>query len=40
MKTMKSPFAGAMLVHVCSYTRIRFGNLEWVTTHFRRYPRS
>lgn len=40
MKTTNQPLAGAMLVHVDAYTRIRFGKIEYVTTHFRSWPRA
>ncbi len=40
MKTTTTPLAGEKLVYVRAYTRFRFGNLEWVTTHFRSFPRS
>jgi len=39
MKTLSPPLAGLKLVHVSAYTRFRFGKLEWVTTHFRSWPR-
>ena len=40
MAVINKALVGVMLVYVCSYTRIRFGKLEWVTTHFRRWPRT
>lgn len=40
MEAATKPLVGAMLVYVRSYIRIRFGNTEWVTTHFRRWPRT
>lgn len=40
MKTITTPPTGVKLVHVTAYTRFRYGKIEWVTTHWRSWPRS
>lgn len=35
---METPISKLKAVHVCAYTRMRFGKLEFVCEHFRSWP--
>ena len=34
------PEVAGKVVYVTAYTRFRFGKTEWVSAHFRSWPRS
>jgi len=35
---MEKPISEPKAVHVCAYTRTRFGRLEYVREHWRSWP--
>ena len=39
LEALAVPNGGVRVVFVTAYTRLRFGKLEWVISHFRRWPR-
>jgi hypothetical protein len=40
MDVTTKPLVGAKLVYVQTYVRFRFGRWEWVSAHFRGWPRT
>ena len=39
MFSAKRPKSAERVVHVHAYARLRFGKMEWVTSHLRSLPR-
>lgn len=35
---MENPISKSKAVHVCAYTRMRYGKLEYVCEHYRSWP--